>query len=122
VRSVNLRFTYLLTSVLVDEVGCADRESCERTCELAAGCTNVAYPLLVIRLLPAGARGLMLAVMMSALMSSLTSVFNSSSTIFTMDVWTRVRPRANNVEIMVVSRSAPLSYLVSTARKHSITV
>jgi len=91
----------------VDEVGCADRDACEQTCQLAAGCTNIAYPLLVIRLLPAGARGLMLAVMMSALMSSLTSVFNSSSTIFTVDVWTRLRPHANDVEIMIVSRSVP---------------
>ena len=89
----------------IDEVGCADSDACEETCQLAAGCTNIAYPLLVIRLLPAGARGLMLAVMMSALMSSLTSVFNSSSTIFTVDVWTRLRPHASDVEIMVVSRS-----------------
>jgi len=89
----------------VDEVGCADSNTCEETCQLAAGCTNIAYPLLVIRLLPAGARGLMLAVMMSALMSSLTSVFNSSSTIFTVDIWTRLRPHANDVEIMIVSRS-----------------
>lgn len=33
----------------------------------------------------------MLAVMMAALMSSLTSVFNSASTIFTMDVWLHLR-------------------------------
>jgi len=90
----------------VDEVGCADSDVCESTCQSAAGCTNIAYPLLVIRLLPTGARGLMLAVMMSALMSSLTSVFNSSSTIFTVDVWIRLRPRANDMEIMIVSRSA----------------
>ena len=96
---------------LTDEVGCADSEQCERTCESPSGCTNIAYPLLVIRLLPAGARGLMLAVMMSALMSSLTSVFNSSSTIFTVDIWIRLRPRANHVEIMIISRlvvSAPV--------------
>ena len=34
---------------------------------------------------------MMLAVMMAALMSSLTSIFNSSSTIFTIDIWTRLR-------------------------------
>ena len=43
---------------------------------------------------PAGLRGLMVAVMMAALMSSLTSIFNSSSTLFTMDIWRRLRPRA----------------------------
>ena len=38
-----------------------------------------------------GMAGLMLAVMMAALMSSLTSIFNSASTIFTMDVWLLMR-------------------------------
>ena len=46
----------------------------------------------------------MVAVMMAALMSSLTSVFNSGSTIFTMDIWRRIRPKANNAELMVVGR------------------
>ncbi|KFQ01834.1 Sodium/glucose cotransporter 5, partial [Leptosomus discolor] len=41
-----------------------------------------------------GLRGLMIAVMMAALMSSLTSVFNSSSTLFTMDIWRKLRPGA----------------------------
>ena len=36
----------------------------------------------------------MLAVMMAALMSSLTSIFNSSSALFTMDIWRRIRPHS----------------------------
>jgi len=50
--------------------------------------------------MPNGARGLMLAVMMSALMSSLTSIFNSSSTIFTMDIWRRLRKNSSDMELM----------------------
>jgi len=50
-------------------------------------------------------------------MSSLTSVFNSSSTIFTVDVWLRLRSRASDVEIMIVGRSA--CYLYLTIR-HSV--
>jgi uncharacterized sodium:solute symporter family permease YidK len=50
--------------------------------------------------LPAGARGLMLAVMLAALMSSLTSIFNSSSTLFTMDIWKRIRPQARDCKIL----------------------
>ena len=46
----------------------------------------------------------MLAVMMAALMSSLTSIFNSSSVIFTMDIWKRIRPKAKQSELMVVGR------------------
>lgn len=57
------------------------------------GCSNLAYPTLVLKLAPQGLTGLMLAVMMAALMSSLASTFNSSSTLFTLDVWVRYRRR-----------------------------
>jgi uncharacterized sodium:solute symporter family permease YidK len=87
-----------------DAIGCADPETCKKICGSPTGCTNIAYPLLVIKLMPNGARGLMLAVMIAALMSSLTSIFNSSSTIFTMDIWKRARPRAKDWELMVVGR------------------
>ena len=51
-----------------------------------------------------GARGMMLAVMLSALMSSLTSIFNSSSTIFAMDLWTHIRKKASELEVMIIGR------------------
>jgi len=90
--------------LFTDEIACADPNLCEEICGSRAGCTNIAYPTLVIRLMPVGARGLMLAVMLSALMSSLTSVFNSSSTIFTMDIWRQFRKNSNEMELMVVGR------------------
>lgn len=46
----------------------------------------------------------MLAVMLAALMSSLASIFNSSSTLFTMDIYTRLRPHAGNRELLLVGR------------------
>ena len=45
-----------------------------------------------------------MAVMMSAIMSSLTSIFNSSSTLFTMDLWRRFRPLASQRELLIVGR------------------
>uniref|UniRef100_A0A8C3QZ70 Solute carrier family 5 member 9 n=1 Tax=Cyanoderma ruficeps TaxID=181631 RepID=A0A8C3QZ70_9PASS len=87
-----------------DEVGCVDPEICKRVCGAAVGCSNIAYPKLVIELMPDGLRGLMIAVMMAALMSSLTSVFNSSSTLFTIDIWLRVRKQASEQELMIVGR------------------
>lgn len=51
-----------------------------------------------------GMRGLMMAVMLAALMSSLTSVFNSAATVFTMDIWRRVRTQANEREQLVVGK------------------
>lgn len=46
----------------------------------------------------------MIAVMVAALMSSLTSIFNSASTIFTMDLWKHLRPQASEKELMIVGR------------------
>ncbi|XP_056354008.1 sodium/glucose cotransporter 4 [Oenanthe melanoleuca] len=87
-----------------DEVGCVDPEECKRICGAAVGCSNIAYPKLVIELMPDGLRGLMIAVMMAALMSSLTSVFNSSSTLFVVDIWQRLRRKASEQELMIVGR------------------
>ena len=51
-----------------------------------------------------GLRGMMMAVMMAALMSDLTSIFNSASTLFTIDIWKRIRSRASTQELMIVGR------------------
>ncbi|XP_077065016.1 sodium/glucose cotransporter 2 [Siphateles boraxobius] len=87
-----------------DEVGCVEPSICKEVCGTGVGCSNIAYPKLVVSVMPTGLRGLMLAVMLAALMSSLASIFNSSSTLFTMDIWTRIRPQARDKELMVVGR------------------
>ncbi|XP_077842145.1 sodium/glucose cotransporter 2 isoform X4 [Macaca mulatta] len=61
-------------------------------------------PGMISRILYPGLRGLMLAVMLAALMSSLASIFNSSSTLFTMDIYTRLRPSAGDRELLLVGR------------------
>ncbi|KAL1780305.1 sodium/glucose cotransporter 5 isoform X1 [Sigmodon hispidus] len=87
-----------------DDVGCVVPSECLRACGAEIGCSNIAYPKLVMELMPVGLRGLMIAVMMAALMSSLTSIFNSSSTLFTMDIWRRLRPCAGERELLLVGR------------------
>ncbi|ERE82869.1 sodium/glucose cotransporter 4 [Cricetulus griseus] len=87
-----------------DEVACVDPDICQRVCGARVGCSNIAYPKLVMALMPVGLRGLMIAVIMAALMSSLTSIFNSSSTLFAIDVWQRFRKQATEQELMVVGR------------------
>lgn len=45
-----------------------------------------------------------MAVMLSAIMSSLTSIFNSASTIFTMDIWRKIRPKSGQRELLIIGR------------------
>ncbi|XP_028841169.1 sodium/myo-inositol cotransporter 2 isoform X1 [Denticeps clupeoides] len=87
-----------------DEVACGDPDVCKEVCGNPVGCSDIAYAKLVMELLPSGLRGLMMAVMLAALMSSLTSIFNSSSTIFTMDLWRHLRPQVSEWELMIVGR------------------
>mmetsp|Transcript_23004 Transcript_23004/g.71649 ORF Transcript_23004/g.71649 Transcript_23004/m.71649 type:complete len:454 (+) Transcript_23004:307-1668(+) len=56
-------------------------------------CENAdrAFPMLVNRLLPPGLLGVVLGAMLAALMSSMSAVFNSTSTIFTMDIFPLLR-------------------------------
>lgn len=91
-----------------DKVGCVDNEVCQEFCGNDR-CNDVAYPYLVTKILPAGAKGLLVAVMLSALLSSLTSIFNSASSIFTIDIWPKFkaymgRERPSEKELMVVGR------------------
>ncbi|XP_035390654.1 sodium/glucose cotransporter 5 isoform X2 [Electrophorus electricus] len=64
----------------------------------------IILPGMISRALYPGLRGLMIAVMMAALMSSLTSIFNSSSTLFTMDIWKKHRRGASEKELLLVGR------------------
>lgn len=65
-----------------------------------------AYPLLVTRLLPPGLKGLMVAALLAALMSSLSSVFNSCSTLITMDIYKKLNPNASESKLVNVGRIA----------------
>src|SRR6266849_3975265 len=55
---------------------------------------QVAFPLMVQHLLPAGLRGIVVAGLLSALMGSLAGVFNACSTLFTVDIYNKWRPAA----------------------------
>uniref|UniRef100_A0A8C5N8D5 Sodium/glucose cotransporter 1 n=1 Tax=Gouania willdenowi TaxID=441366 RepID=A0A8C5N8D5_GOUWI len=98
-------FPGMISRILyADEVACVDPDECMKYCGASVGCTNIAYPKMVVYLMPNGLRGLMLSVMLASLMSSLTSVFNSSSTLFTMDIYTKIRSTASERELMIAGR------------------
>jgi SSS family solute:Na+ symporter len=65
---------------------------------------NQAFPTLVRDLLPTGLRGLLAGGLLAALMSSLASVYNACSTLFTMDIYQKIKPAASNQELVKVGR------------------
>ena len=65
-----------------------------------------AFPLLVQHLLPPGLRGIVVAGLLSALMGSLAGVFNACSTLFTVDIYEKLRPKASQHEIVRMGRIA----------------
>jgi len=67
---------------------------------------QAAFPLMVKHILPIGVRGIVVAGLLSALMSSLAGVFNASSTLFTMDLYQKIRSRASQHELVVMGRIA----------------
>ncbi len=65
-----------------------------------------AFPMMVAYLLPAGLRGLVVAGLLSALMGSLAGVFNACSTLFTVDIYEKLRPKASQHELVRMGRIA----------------
>jgi SSS family solute:Na+ symporter len=63
-----------------------------------------AYPTLVVKLLPPGLAGFMVAALMAALMSSLSATFNSASTLVTFDIYKVLRPSASESQLVTVGR------------------
>ncbi len=64
------------------------------------------FPILVQHLLPAGLKGLVAAGLLAALMSSLASVFNSASTLFTVDIFRRLNPDAPEKKLIRTGKIA----------------
>jgi len=72
-----------------------------------------AFPRLAAHLLPDGLRGLVLAGMLAALMSSLASLFNSTATLFTVDFYERLHPKASEAHLVRVGRAATVVVVVA---------
>ena len=80
---------------LFDQQGNLLRDQCQK-----------AFPMLVATVLPTGVRGIVVAGLLAALMSSLAGVFNASSTLFTMDFYSKFRPKASQHQLVWIGRVA----------------
>ena len=65
---------------------------------------DLAYPMMLTRLLPSGLSGLVMAALLAAIISSLSAVFNSISTLFTMDIYRKLKPAAKDRELVRMGR------------------
>jgi SSS family solute:Na+ symporter len=73
---------------------------------------NQMYATLVEQLLPSGVKGLVVAALLAALMSSLSSVFNSSSTLAVMDFYRELRPAASERELVRAGQAATVVLVI----------
>src|SRR5467141_4309102 len=67
---------------------------------------DIAYPTLIINLLPTGLVGLMIAALLAALMGAMSSVFNSASTLVTLDFYKKIKPDATERQLVFFGRGA----------------
>ncbi|MBN2590551.1 MAG: sodium:solute symporter [Sedimentisphaerales bacterium] len=71
-----------------------------------------AFPTLVMAILPSGVRGIVVAGLLAALMSSLAGVFNASSTLFTIDFYSKIKPNSSQHQLVWIGRVATAAMVV----------
>ena len=78
----------------------------------SAGSADKAYPWLM-QFLPTGFKGISFAALTAAIVSSLASMLNSTSTIFTMDIYKQfINPNASDKQTVTVGRLSAAAALV----------
>lgn len=80
--------------------------------ELHWDSADEAFPVLMSNLLPSGLRGLVAAGLLAALMSSLASVFNSCSTLFTVDIYKKLRPNTPEKKLVRTGQVATVIIVI----------
>lgn len=73
---------------------------------------DAALPMLTLTVLPSGFKGLVVAGLIAALMSSLSSVFNSCSTLFTIDIYQKYFPETSQKKLVQIGRIATIVMIV----------
>jgi solute:Na+ symporter, SSS family len=73
---------------------------------------DLVYPNLILRLLPAGLVGLVVAGFVAATMVSIASMLNSASTLITMDVVKQLKPNLSDAQIVRIGRASTVGILV----------
>ena len=94
------------------ELAVLQQEMINQQGEVITQNAQAAFPLLVAHILPVGIRGIVVAGLLAALMSSLAGVFNASSTLFTMDFYKKFRPEASERHLVWMGRLATVVMVI----------
>ncbi|HHP7237745.1 sodium:solute symporter [Longibacter sp.] len=85
------------------------------TYQALAARPDMVFPTMLFDLLPIGVRGLVLAALVAAIMSSVDSTLNSASTLVTMDFIKKLRPDASNKTLVVTGRVTTFVFMMLAA-------
>ncbi|MBI1183244.1 sodium/solute symporter [bacterium] len=99
-------FIFVLPGVVAFALSTGDNPSLVFPMENGQPQYDAALPALTMQILPHGLKGLVVAGLLAALMSSLSSVFNSCSTLITIDIYKERKPDASEKELVNVGRIA----------------
>jgi solute:Na+ symporter, SSS family len=80
--------------------------------ELSWDSPDQAFATLLMAKMPTGLKGLVVAGLLAALMSSLASVFNSCSTLFTVDIYKKLRPLTPEKDLIKIGRIATVIVVI----------
>jgi SSS family solute:Na+ symporter len=80
--------------------------------QVMASQAQAAFPLMVQQVMPMGLRGVVVAGLLAALMSSLAGVFNACSTLFTIDFYHKFHPTATEHQLVWIGRVATAAMVV----------
>lgn len=76
---------------------------------------DLVFPVMVFDLLPIGVRGLLLAALAAAILSSLEAILNSAATLFTMDLVRGLRPDLGEDRLVRIGRASTLAFMLLSA-------
>lgn len=76
---------------------------------------DMVYPTMVLKLMPIGLLGVMLAALLSALTSTLSAILNSTSTLFTMDFYAKYDKNADTKRLVLVGKIASCIIIIIAA-------
>ncbi|MCI1778978.1 MAG: sodium:solute symporter [Bacteroidales bacterium] len=76
---------------------------------------DMVYPTMVLKLLPVGLIGIMLAALLSALTSTISAILNSTSTLFTMDFYAKFNKKADNKTLVRIGKISAIVTIIIAA-------